>query len=181
MNRRTETRFQVYSRAQLVFLDQPEHVLNVSLTDMSGAGFQLLADEDLRPGQMIVVETDAHLMLAETRNSHRRGDRYAVGAQRLHTYSKLDVPDQAGTLQKVQILINDYQQKSRKESAIPSHVEEPVVEEQEIEVGDDGRADIFEPKPSVVLHSVPRAGRPALPRLKAAPSGFIHASTEEAK
>jgi hypothetical protein len=179
MNRRSETRFQVYSRAQLVLLDQPEQVLNVSLTDVSGAGFQLLADENLPPGQKIVVETDAHLMLAETRNSDRRGDRYAVGALRLHTYSKLDVPEQAGTLQKVQILINDYQQKVRKESAIPSHAEEPAMEEPETGVADDGRADIFEPTPSMALHSVPRAGKPALPRLQAAPSGFIHASTEE--
>lgn len=172
MHRRTETRFQVYSRAQLTLLDQPDRELSVSLTDMSGGGFQLLADEHLVPGKRIVVETDVHLMLAETRNSHPRGDRYAIGALRVHTYPKIDLPDEAGRLEKVQILINDYQLRMRKESAIPTHAEEAPAVEPEIQIEEE-RVDLFDPQPSVVFHSIPRAGNPALPKLMAAPSGAI--------
>ena len=181
MNRRTETRFQVYSRAQLILLDQPDREWSVSLTDMSGAGFQLLADEHIPPGKKIVVETDAHLMLAETRNSHRRGDRYAIGAQRVHTYPKPDLPDAAGRIAKVQILINDYQLRMRNESAIPTHAEVPPVVEPEIEIEDevapdlnaDNDVDPFDPQPSVVFHAIPRVGNPAFPKLMIAPSGSI--------
>ena len=115
-------------------LDQPDREWNVWLTDMSGGGFQLLADEHIAPGKKIVVETNAHLMLAETRNSHRRGDRYAIGAQRVHTFPKLDLPDEAGRIEKVQILINDYQLRRSKESAIPTHAEAPPVVEPEIKI-----------------------------------------------
>ena len=173
MNRRTETRFQVYSRAQLILLDQPDREWSVSLTDMSGAGFQLLADEHIQPGKKIVVETDAHLMLAETRNSHRRGDRYAIGAQRVHTYPKLDLPDEASQIDKVQILINDYQLRMRKESLIPTHPEPPLLVEPEIKVEEkvapeltvDRNLGPFDPKPSVVFHAIPEVNQPAFPKL----------------
>src|ERR1700733_15306517 len=122
MNRRTEARFQVYSRAQLILLDQPERELNVSLTDMSGTGFQMLADEALPAGKQVVVETDAHLILAEVRHSRRRGERYAVAAQRVHTLPKPALPDQASRVEKVQILISDHQLTLGNESTTPTRV-----------------------------------------------------------
>ncbi len=112
---------------------------------------------------MIVVETDAHMMLAEVRNSRRRGERYAVGAQRVHTFSKLDLPDEADRIERVRILVNDYELKLPKQPAtVKVEVEGPA----EI-------VDIFEPRPSVVFHSIPQPANPLFPKLMAAPSGKI--------
>jgi|HubBroStandDraft_6_1064221.scaffolds.fasta_scaffold1164233_1 hypothetical protein len=176
MNRRTEARFQVYSRAQLILLDQPERELNVSLTDMSGTGFQMLADEAVPAGKKVVVETDAHLILAEVRHSRRRGERYAVGAQRVHTLPKLDLPDQASRVEKIQILINDHQLKLGKETAVPASVVSSPVIQPERKVEDHAAMDfedIFEPQPSAVFNAIPRAANPAVPKLTSAPSDFL--------
>lgn len=159
MNRRTEARFQVHSTAQLILLNDPERELKVSLTDVSGGGFQLLVDEVLQSGTKIVVETDAHMILAEVRHSRRRGERYAVGAQRVHTLPKFDLPDDASRLEKVQLLINDYQLKMRKESSVPTPEPPPVIEVVEEVV------DVFEPRWSATFHAIPQVSKPALPKL----------------
>jgi hypothetical protein len=179
MNRRTEARFQVYSRATLIRLKDPAREQNVSLTDVSGAGFQVLADEELPAGDMIVLETDAHLILAEVRHSRGRGERFAVGAQRVQTLSKLDLPDDTGRVQRIQILINDYQERMGKESEIPTHAMEPeMVEPARATVArvieDDARQDVFEPRP------IPRTAKPAFPKLQGAPSGFIRFTPNQA-
>jgi hypothetical protein len=179
MNRRTEARFQVYSRATLIRLKDPAREQNVSLTDVSGAGFQVLADEELPAGDMIVLETDAHLILAEVRHSRGRGERFAIGAQRVQTLSKLDLPDDTGRVQRIQILINDYQEKMGKESAIPTRAPEPeVVEPARVTaarvIEDDARQDVFEPRP------ISRTAKPAFPKLQGAPSGFIRFTPNQA-
>jgi hypothetical protein len=181
MNRRRETRFQVYSRAQLILLDQTKRELNVSLTDMSGEGFQVLADEAVPAGTTVVVETDAHLILAEVRHSRRRGERYAIGAQRVHTLPKLDLPDEAGRIEKVQFLLKDHQAKLGKEPAIPTPAIAAPVIEPETKVDDEVQpdpVDIFEPQPSAVFHALPRATKPFVPKLTSAPSDFLGLDAE---
>jgi hypothetical protein len=120
MNRRAETRFQVFSRVQVIPLDRPENPVGASLIDMSGAGFRLLADVELPLEKMIVVETDAHLILAEVRNSLKSGSRYATGLRKLHTISMLDLPQGAGRLESIQILINEYVQRKPTELPVPA-------------------------------------------------------------
>lgn len=176
MNRRTETRFQVYSPAQLILLEQPERELDVLLTDVSGGGFQLLADEAMPPGKRIAVETDAHLILAEVRHSRRRGERYAVGAQRIHTLPKLDLPEEAGRIERVQILVGDYQLRLPNESATPSPSAVTPAIGRGSRVEGDGWADIgdiFAPQPSVIFHAIPRATKPAVPKLTSAPTDYL--------
>jgi hypothetical protein len=176
MNRRTETRFQVYSRAQLILIEEPERELDVLLTDVSGGGFQLLADDAMPAGKRIAVETDAHLILAEVRHSRRRGERYAVGAQRLHTLPKLDLPEEVGRIEKVQILIGDYQLRMPNESATPSPIMVVPAIGRKRQVESDGWADIgdiFAPQPSVVFHAIPRATKPAVPKLTSVPTDYL--------
>jgi hypothetical protein len=176
MNRRTETRFQVYSRAELILIEQPEREMNVSLTDLSGGGLQLLVDEAVPAGKRIAIETDAHLILAEVRHSKRRGERYAVGAQRIHTLPKLDLPEEASRTERVQILIGDYQLRAPNESATSNPIVATSVIGQASRVDDEGWADIgdiFEPQPSVVFHAIPRATKPAVPKLTSVPTDFL--------
>jgi hypothetical protein len=176
MNRRTETRFQVYSRAQLILIEEPGRELDVLLTDVSGGGFQLLADDAMPAGKRIAVETDAHLILAEVRHSRRRGERYAVGAQRLHTLPKLDLPEEVGRIEKIRILTGDYQVRMANETATPSTIVAIPAIRRESQVESDGWADIgdiFAPQPSVVYHAIPRATKPAVPKLTSAPVDFL--------
>jgi c-di-GMP-binding flagellar brake protein YcgR len=54
MDRRVEARFQVYSSAKLILLDDPEREdLDCLLVDISGSGMKLVSDVELAEGQMI--------------------------------------------------------------------------------------------------------------------------------
>jgi hypothetical protein len=138
--------------------------MDASLTDVSGEGFQVVIDEDLAPGTMIAVETDAHVMLAEVRNHHKRGTRFAVGARKVHSVSKLDLAENAGRIETVQILINDYQLRLRKESAVEK-ARAPQAEKKVEERVESGSEDSFEPRPMLAFHAIPEAGKPSLPSL----------------
>lgn len=162
MNRRSETRFPVNSRALVTRVDRPAEGMEASLADVSGEGFQLVVDQELAAGTMIAVETDAHVILAEVRYHRRRGSKFATGAKRLHSISTLDLSDGAGRMEKVQILINDYQLKMRRESEVQKAREpQPEVKAEEPAKS----ANPFEPQPSFQFHAIPDAGKPALPRL----------------
>src|ERR1700722_18013154 len=102
MNRRIEQRFQVYSTAKVILLDDLERELFCSLTDISTAGVRLLSDESLPSDGMIAVEAEGHLVLCDVRHSEPRGSRFAVGAEKIHTLSTLDFSPEMTVLDKIQ-------------------------------------------------------------------------------
>jgi len=132
-----------------------------SLTDVSGEGFRLILDEELPEGTMIAVETDAHLILAQTRHCRPQGNQFTTGARRVHTISTFDLSASAGRIDKVQVLINDYQLRMHKQTAVTKAREQEKPDSHATMEG----ANRFEPHPVLTFHAIPAAGNPALPSL----------------
>jgi hypothetical protein len=108
MNRRSEPRFDVYYRAKLIPLEQPETQVDALLTDISGSGMRLVTAQELPEGQMLCVEVGQHLVLAEVRRSVPRGDRFVIGAEKIHTLNILSLPDSISGPDRIQALVDDY-------------------------------------------------------------------------
>jgi len=113
MDRRKEQRFQVYSAARMILVDHPEREMECLLTDISARGLRLIADDNLPSDSIIVVEAENHLVLCDIRNSQARGQRFALGAEKIHTMSKMDIAPDATMADKTQALIEDYQGRIR--------------------------------------------------------------------
>jgi uncharacterized protein DUF4115 len=119
MATRSELHFDVYARAQVILLDDPEWESSAFLSDISATAVELLAAEQLAPERIIVVDVESHLLLAEVRYSRRRGSRYAIGARRIHTLQKLDLAEDATRIEQVQALIKDFHLRLKKGIALP--------------------------------------------------------------
>jgi hypothetical protein len=118
MATRSELHFDVYARAQVILLDDPDREFSTFLSDISATAVELLAAEELAPERIIVVDAESHLLLAEVRYSRRRGSRYAIGAKRIHTLRKLDLAEDATRIEKVQALIKDFHLRLKKGIAL---------------------------------------------------------------
>src|SRR5271170_1079200 len=108
MDRRKEARFQVYAPAKVALLDDPETEWNGQVIDISGLGLRLVAEVELHQDQIITIETDQHLILADVRNCEPRGSRFGVGAERVHSASKLSLPETASKAERNHLLVEDY-------------------------------------------------------------------------
>jgi hypothetical protein len=108
MNRRLETRFQVYAPAKVALLDDPDQESEAQVLDVSGAGLRLVADRELPEDQIITIETDQHLILADVRSCLPRGNRFGIGAERIHSAAKLALPPASSRAERNQILIEDF-------------------------------------------------------------------------
>ena len=108
MNRRSEPRFDVYYRARIIPVDQPEACTDALLTDISGGGMRLVATKALDEDQLICVEVGQHLVLAEVRSSVPRGSRFLIGAEKIHTFNLLTLPESLSLQDRIQALIDDY-------------------------------------------------------------------------
>src|ERR1700740_2608211 len=95
MDRRKEPRFQVYAQAKVSPLDEPDLETDGQVIDISGLGMRLVADQEFQEDDIIVVDTDQHLILADVRNCMARGARFGIGAERIHSSSKDSIPQSA--------------------------------------------------------------------------------------
>ncbi len=119
MNRRTEPRFQVYALARIALFDHPESESSGELVDVSGAGLRVLASEVFEPNQIITVETDQHLILAEVRNCTANGSKFSIGAERVHSVAKLSLPRTASRGERNQVLVEDFHRRLHAELDSP--------------------------------------------------------------
>jgi hypothetical protein len=108
MNRRLETRFQVYAPAKVALLDDPDQESEGQVLDVSGAGLRLVTDRELPEDQIITIETDQHLILADVRSCLPRGSRFGIGAERIHSAAKLSLPPASSRAERNQVLIEDF-------------------------------------------------------------------------
>ncbi len=97
----------------MILVDQPEREMECLLTDISARGLRLIADESLPSDSIVVVEAENHLVLCDVRNSQARGPRFALGAEKIHTMSKMELAPDANMADKTQALIEDYQSRIR--------------------------------------------------------------------
>ena len=92
MNRRNELRFQIYTNAKVSPFDEPERDIEAQMVDVSASGIRFIADVEFPEDQIVTVETDQHLILADIRNCRARGIRFGVGAERVHSMAKFSLP-----------------------------------------------------------------------------------------
>jgi hypothetical protein len=108
MDQRGAPRFQVNSPAKVTRLDDPERELNCRLIDISATGMKLVADESLPADEIISVEVEHHLVLADVRYSLPWGSKFAIGVEKVHTLQKLTLSKETTRIQKIHTLIDDF-------------------------------------------------------------------------
>ena len=119
MDRRKEPRFQVYAAAKVSPVDEPDRETDGQVIDISGLGVRLVADQEFLEDDIIVVETEQHLILADVRNCMARGTRFGIGAERIHSTSKVSVPQSASKAERNQALVEAYHRHLRDELPNP--------------------------------------------------------------
>jgi PilZ domain len=66
MDARREPRFSISGPVKVTLLSRPEHVLDCVLLDVSATGLKLVAPESLAVDEIISIEAEDHLALADT-------------------------------------------------------------------------------------------------------------------
>ncbi|MSV36184.1 MAG: PilZ domain-containing protein [Bryobacterales bacterium] len=121
MNRRSELRFQIYTSARITLFDEPEREIEAQMVDVSASGIRFITDVEFPEDQIVIVETDQYLILADIRNCKARGIRFGVGAERVHSTAKFGLPRSSSKTERNQALIADYHRRLQEE------LEKPVV------------------------------------------------------
>jgi hypothetical protein len=122
MNRRTEPRFQVYAPAKVALLESPDREYEGEVLDVSGAGLRLSVETEFDEDQIITIETDQHLILADVRNCLERGAKFGIGAERIHSAAKFSLPPTVSRDQRNHVLIEDFHRRIREElDKAPGH------------------------------------------------------------
>ena len=113
MDWRREPREHVYTAAKYVLLDhlEQEHVCHV--LDFSGAGVKFVTDKKLQPDEMVVLEIEDHLVLADVRYVEPRGDKHVVGAERTHAVKKSLLPQNCAKAKQIEFVVEDYRARIR--------------------------------------------------------------------
>lgn len=88
MEYRAEPRFPVRSPIQVIVPGDPARILSCELVNVSATGMRFVVDETVTPDEIVAVEVDSRLMLAEVRYCQPRGDKFAVGVRRLQEIPK---------------------------------------------------------------------------------------------
>lgn len=89
MDRRLEPRFDVSAPVKVTILGHPCRELNCTLLEISATGVKLVADESLSVDAIVALELEDHFVLADVRHTQPRGDKYAIGAERIYVASKI--------------------------------------------------------------------------------------------
>jgi len=93
MELRAEPRFNVNASAKVIPFDARQDEIPSSLLNISATGIRVLVDRAFAPGQILLIELEDHLVMAEARYCECRGDKYAVGLRRVHDVEKSGVPE----------------------------------------------------------------------------------------
>ena len=113
MDGRREPRFQIYASAKLTMLDSLERELECLLLDISATGLKFVADEKLPVDEVVALEVEEHLVLADVRYSEQRGDRFVMGAERIHAMEKTALPQDKTKPEQIRFVVDDYKNRIR--------------------------------------------------------------------
>ena len=123
MNRWTDPRLQVYAPARVARIEEPETEMDAEVLDVSPAGMRLVTAEELQEDQIITIETDRHLILADVRSCVARGAKFGIGAGRVHSAAILSLPQTVTKGERNRALIADFHRRLQDElSAVPDPV-----------------------------------------------------------
>jgi hypothetical protein len=113
MDGRREPRFQIYAPGKLTLVDSPERELECMLLDISATGMKLVTDEGLPVDEVVALEVEDHLVLADVRYSEPRGDKFAIGAERIHAVDKSALPPDKTRAEQIRFVVDDYRNRIR--------------------------------------------------------------------
>ena len=113
MDARRESRQQIYTRAKVTLVDNAQREQDCSVLDISSEGVKFVAGEKLQPDEMIVLDVEDRLVLADVRYSEPRGDRYVIGAERIHAVAKASLPPSQTKGEQILLLVDDYRARIR--------------------------------------------------------------------
>jgi c-di-GMP-binding flagellar brake protein YcgR len=105
MDGRREPRFQIYAPGKLTLVDSPERELECMLLDISATGMKLVTDEGLPVDEVVALEVEDHLVLADVRYSEPRGDKFAIGAERIHAVDKSALPPDKTRAEQIRFVV----------------------------------------------------------------------------
>lgn len=88
MERRIESRFQVSAKIRAIVPGHPARILDCDLSDVSATGIRFVSPEFIQAEEILALEVDLRLILAEVRHCEPRGMRFVVGVRRLHEIEK---------------------------------------------------------------------------------------------
>jgi Domain of unknown function (DUF4115)/PilZ domain len=113
MDGRREPRFQIYAPGKLALVGSPERELECLLLDISATGIKFVADEGLPVDEVVALEVEDHLVLADVRYSEPRGDKFAIGAERIHAVDKSALPQDKTRAEQIRYVVEDYRKRIR--------------------------------------------------------------------
>jgi hypothetical protein len=113
MDARGEPRFSIYGTVKVTLLSSPERQLDCVLSDISATGLKIIAPESLSKDEIISIEAEDHLALADVRYSQPRGDKFTIGCERIHVLNKVSEMDQKSRAEQIQHLVDDYRNRIR--------------------------------------------------------------------
>jgi len=113
MDGRREPRFQIYAPAKLTLVDSPERDRECLLLDISATGMKFVVDENVPVDEVITLEVENHLVLADVRYSEPRGDKFAIGAERIHGVDKSVLPLGKTRAEQIRFVVEDYRSRIR--------------------------------------------------------------------
>lgn len=113
MDGRREPRFQIYAPGKLTLVDSPERELECLLLDISATGVKLVTEEGLPVDEVVALEVEDHLVLADVRYSEPRGDKFAIGAERIHAVDKSALPLDKTRVEQIRFVVDDYRNRIR--------------------------------------------------------------------
>jgi hypothetical protein len=113
MDARREPRFSIYEPVKVTLLSSPERILDCVLLDISGTGLKLIAPKSLPVDEIIAIEAEDHLALADVRYSQPRGEKFTIGCERIHVLNKVSLPEEKVKVDQIRLLIDDYRNRIR--------------------------------------------------------------------
>lgn len=119
MDSRREPRFQIHGPVKVTSLSEPERELACVLLDVSATGIKLVCDQSLPVDDIIAIEAEEHLALADVRYSQPRGDKYTIGVERIHLAIKASLPTDKPKIERIHALVGDYRNRIRTAIATP--------------------------------------------------------------
>ena len=89
------------------------------LLDISATGLKLISSENLPLDEILCVEAEDHLALADVRYAQPRGDKFTIGCERIHVLNKIAQPQDKDKAEQFRVLIEDYRNWIRHGIATP--------------------------------------------------------------
>jgi hypothetical protein len=126
MDARREPRFSIYGSIKVTSLSRPERVLDCVLLDISATGVKLIAPESLPLEDILTIEAEDHLALADVRYTQPRGDKFTIGCERIHVLNKTSLPNETAKAEQIRLLIEDYRNRMREGMATPRPDTDPA-------------------------------------------------------